>query len=202
MNKLAKVYNLESSKTFLALYLLMESKKIKYDKIVYSKIRKHMDEIDGIRNFNRLFRAFGSFISIKEEFKWENCKEKYNLYLTNLPSFAQSILNGVDCEYVATYYFECDGIKYTLDIELVPPGREEFQIINEKIFYCNVVEFGDTYSYLDKKVQIIFLYDRENRKLIDILSITENELSEDNIAVLKILTNRTIERLRRKISVQ
>lgn len=202
MNKLDKAYNINTSKTYLCLYLLCEAKKLKYDRNVYSKIRKYMDEIDGIRNFNRLFRAFGAFISNQEGFKWEDCKEKYNIYLTNLPSFAQNVLDGVNCEYVATYYFVCDGIKYTLDIELVPPGREEFQTINERNFYCNVVEFGDTYSYLDKKAQIIFLYDRENRKLIDILSVTENELSEGDIAVSKILTNRTIERLRRRISAQ
>ncbi len=194
---------LNKAKIGLLSFIYEASLTTKYTHNTYVNIEDaqemYMSEEEGQKYFERLYGTFNAFINNKDCFDYSKYIEVYKDYLNRLVDFVQSLLDGKNHIYAACYYFEYAGRKYSLDIERVAQEEITWEDFGDDLVYCNVVEFENSYNFLDKRVELIFVYDIKNDKVIDLLSIIESVCEDSEIKISKALVGDNLKNVNKKI---
>lgn len=159
----------------------------------------YMSENDGLEYFERLHKAFNYFINESGAFSWEKHNVIHDRAFINLVNYAQAVFDKEDCIYYADYYFEYDGVKYTLDIEKIAPDGVDGKYTKPNFVFCNICEFGDTFSRYDKKTNVIFVYDKDASKFVELRYVTKSRYEDSDIRISKVLNLSTVERVQKRI---
>lgn len=194
---------LEEAKADLKEFILEKSLTSKYLQVSYVEVKNpfeiYMNENEGFEDFERLHKAFEFFINESGFFSWENHDEMHNNTLIHLSDYAQFVYDGEDCTYAADYYFEYQGIKYTLDIERVASDGIDGDFKGSNFVFCNIFEFVETFNRFDKKTNLIFIYDKVLHKFIKLMYVAKHKYENSDIKILRVLNANGVEKVQRRI---